>query len=60
VTRSYHREHNAVWSELVCAEDNHQVMLGKENYLISDQGYLLPTRPGQPAPDLKYFKPATK
>jgi hypothetical protein len=60
VTRSYHRERNAVWSELVCAEDNHQVMLGKENYLISDQGYLSPTRPGQPPPDLKYFKPTTK
>jgi hypothetical protein len=60
VTRSYHRERNAVWSEFVCSEDNHQVMLGKENYLISDQGYLSPTRPGQPAPDLKYFKPTPK
>jgi hypothetical protein len=60
VTRSYHRERNAVWNEFVCSEDNHQVMLGKENYLISDQGYLSPTRPGQPAPDLKYFKPTPK
>jgi hypothetical protein len=25
--------------------------------VISDQGYLSPTRPGQPAPDLKYFQP---
>jgi hypothetical protein len=57
VTRSYHREPNPVWSEFVCSEDNHQVMLGKENYVISDQGYLSPTRPGQPAPDLKYFQP---
>jgi hypothetical protein len=57
VTRSYYREPNPVWNEFVCSEDNHQVMLGKENYLISDQGYLSPTRPGQPAPDLKYFKP---
>jgi hypothetical protein len=57
VTRSYYREPNPVWSEFVCSEDNHQVMLGKENYVISDQGYLSPTRPGQPAPDLKYFQP---
>jgi hypothetical protein len=35
-------------------------MLGKENYLISDQGFLSPTRAGQPAPDLKYFKPVPK
>jgi hypothetical protein len=60
VTRSYYRERNPVWNEFVCSEDNHQVMLGKENYLISDQGYLTPTRPGQPAPDLKYFNPIKK
>jgi hypothetical protein len=60
VTRSYHRERNPVWSEFVCSEDNHQVMLGKENYVISDQGYLAPTRPGQPAPDLKYFNQTKK
>jgi len=55
VVRSYYRERNPEWNEFVCSEDNHQVMLGKENYLISDQGYLAPTRPGQPPPDLKYF-----
>jgi hypothetical protein len=60
VTRNYHRERNAVWNEFVCAEDNHQVMLGKENYVISDQGYLSPTRPGQPPPDLKYFNQPKK
>jgi hypothetical protein len=59
VTRSYYREPNPVWNEFVCSEDNHQVMLGKENYVISDQGFLSPTRPGQPPPDLKYFN-ATK
>jgi hypothetical protein len=60
VTRSYYREPNPVWNEFVCSEDNHQVMLGKENYIISDQGYLSPTRPGQPAPDLKYFNQLKK
>ena len=60
VIRSYHREPNPVWNEFVCSEDNHNVVLGKENYLISDQGLLSPTRPGQPPPDLKYFQPAKK
>jgi hypothetical protein len=60
VIRSYHRERNPVWTEFVCSEDNHQVMLGKEVYVISDQGFLTPTRPGQPAPDLKYFKQVKK
>ena len=60
VIRSYHREPNPVWNEFVCSEDNHNVVLGKENYLISDQGLLSPTRPGQPPPDLKYFPPAKK
>jgi hypothetical protein len=59
VIRSYSRQRNADWPEYVCSEDNHQVMLGKENYLISADGYLSPTRPGQPPPDLKYFN-ATK
>jgi hypothetical protein len=55
VTRSYYREPNPVWNEYVCSEDNHQVLLGKENYVIDDRGFLSPTRPGQPPPDLKYF-----
>ena len=60
VTRSYHREREPVWTEFVCSEDNHQVQLGKEVYVISDQGFLTPTRAGQPAPDLKYFNAAKK
>jgi hypothetical protein len=60
VIRSYSRERDAVWNEFVCSEDNHQVQLGNEVYLISDQGFLTPTRPGQPAPDLKYFKQVKK
>jgi hypothetical protein len=55
VTRSYRRDREAEWTEFVCSEDNRQVTIGKETYLISDDGYLTPTRKGQPAPDLKYF-----
>jgi hypothetical protein len=55
VTRSYRRDREAEWIEFVCSEDNRTVTIGEETYLISDDGYLTPTRKGQPAPDLKYF-----
>jgi hypothetical protein len=58
VTRSYRRiaAKQPVWSEYYCSEDNHHVRIGKENYVISGDGYLMPVRKGQAAPDLKYFK----
>jgi hypothetical protein len=31
------------------------VTIGNETYRVSDDGFLTPTRRGQPAPDLKYF-----
>jgi hypothetical protein len=55
VTRDYRRDRKAEWNEFVCSEDNKHVMIGKEIYTVSDDGYLTPTRKGQPAPDLKYF-----
>lgn len=44
------------WMEVGCA-DNQHVIIGKEDYLISADGHLMPTRKDQPPPDLKYFKP---
>jgi hypothetical protein len=55
VKRTYHRE-AAVWMETICGEDEHQVKIGNEQYFLSGDGYLMPTRPSQPPPDLKYFK----
>jgi hypothetical protein len=46
------------WAEEVCAENNVHVSVGKEDYYLSSDGYLMPVRKGQPAPDLRYFKPA--
>jgi len=62
VTRSYRRSKNPqpVWVEYVCSEDNHHVVIGKENYVLNSEGYLMPVRKGQPAPDLKYFDEAPK
>jgi hypothetical protein len=60
VTRTYYRDRNASWYEHVCAEENHHVVIGKESYFLSADGKLMPTRKGQPPPDLKYFNQARK
>jgi hypothetical protein len=55
VTRKYRRDPKAIWVETVCAEDNHQLRIGKEDYYIGADGDLLPTKKNQPVPDLKFF-----
>ena len=59
VTKSYRREPVAqpYWREVSCAENNNHVEIGKEAYMYSADGYLMPTKKDQPAPDLRYFKP---
>jgi hypothetical protein len=56
-TENYNRSPNPqpVWREFICAEGNAWVILGKENYYLSADGYLMPTRKGQPPPDSRYF-----
>ena len=56
VQRKYRREAEPSWSEYVCEEGNQQVIIGKENYFISADGYLLPTKKDQPPPDLSRFR----
>ena len=56
VTRSYKRQRNPVWAEYDCHENNEHVVVGKEAYFISADGYLMPTRKDQPPPDARYFK----
>jgi hypothetical protein len=55
IERVYLRETNPVWDFVDCAENNPHVLVGKEYYMISADGYLMPTKRGQPAPDLRYF-----
>jgi hypothetical protein len=31
------------------------VRIGNENYMLSGDGFLMPTRKGQSPPDLRYF-----
>jgi hypothetical protein len=59
VDKAFRRNPNARprWRETSCTEGNNQVMIGKENYFLSADGNLMPTRKDQPPPDLKYFKP---
>jgi hypothetical protein len=60
VTRTYRRDRNPSWMETICGEDEHQVKIGKEQYFLSGDGMLMPTRKDQAAPDLRYFNRSQK
>jgi len=62
VTKSYRREPEAqpYWRETNCAENNNHVKVGRESYMVGADGLLMPTKKGQPAPDLRYFKQTQK
>jgi hypothetical protein len=49
-----------VWIENICSVGNQHVQIGKEGYFLSADGLLMPSKKGQPAPDLRYFKDARK
>jgi len=48
------------WPEFYTTENNAQIMIGKENYFLSGDGFLLPTKKGQAPPDLRYFEGVAK
>jgi hypothetical protein len=56
VTKNYIRDRNVFWFENNCNESNQHVVIGKENYFMSADGYLMPARKNQAPPDLRYFK----
>jgi hypothetical protein len=60
VTKSYHREvdRQPYWREVTCAENNNQVEIGSQDYMLSPEGRLMPTRKDQPPPDMRYFNRA--
>jgi hypothetical protein len=57
VMKTYRRDLSGkpIWLEYVCAEGNHHVVVSKQNYFVSGDGFLMPTRKDQKAPDLKFF-----
>jgi hypothetical protein len=60
VTRDYNRDPDPVWVENNCGADNHYVTVGAETYFISADGYLMPTKKNQPAPELRGFGKAAR
>jgi len=61
VMKNYRRDPNPrpFWTEEYCENNNH-VFIGKEHYVLSAGGLLMPAQKDQPPPDLRYFKPAAK
>jgi hypothetical protein len=57
VARTYKREPEPVYSEYICGEGNQQIIIGTENYMVSADGFLMPTKKDQPPPDLRKFGP---
>jgi len=57
VTKNYRRSPQAQpnWTEEYC-EDNNHVSIGKDDYMLSADGLLMPAKKDQPPPDLRYFK----
>jgi hypothetical protein len=60
VNKRYSRQHEVVWYEDNCTENNLHVVIGKEDYFLSADGFLMPTRKDQAAPDLRYFNQTKK
>ena len=60
VTKNYRRDHNPIWIESICSEANPHIRLGKENYMLSADGYLMPAKKNQKPPDLRYFNQSQK
>ena len=55
VNKRYRRIHDVVWWEDNCTENNHHVVVGKEEYFVGGD-YLMPSRKGQEPPDTRYFQ----
>ncbi len=61
VMKNYRRSAEKLpnWTEEYC-EDNNHVSIGKEDYMLSADGLLMPAKKDQPPPDLRYFKKTQK
>jgi hypothetical protein len=57
VTKTYRREFNPFWYDNNCTENNPHVLIGKENYFLSADRTLMPSKKNQAPPDLRYFRP---
>jgi hypothetical protein len=55
VTRTYRRTQNPEWHEYICSASNEHIVIGRDDYLLSADGLLMPVKKGQKPPDLRYF-----
>jgi hypothetical protein len=55
----YRRNPNVVWREDACLA-NPYVTIGRQVYMLSADGRLMPLKKNQSPPDLSYFKSTTK
>jgi hypothetical protein len=61
VTKKYRRLPDPPdWRSQVCAEANSYVRIHDEAFFLSADGYLMPIKKDQAAPDLRYFNPSKK
>jgi hypothetical protein len=62
VLKAYRRsaDPRPFWREVNCSENNNHVMIGHQNYMLSADGLLMPTKKDQPPPDLRYFEQTAK
>jgi hypothetical protein len=55
-----HSDSRPNWPESYCTEGNNEIAIGKENYFLSADGFLMPARKDQAPPDTRYFKQTRK
>jgi len=60
VTKKYRRDDSPFWFDNNCNENNPHILIGKETYFLSADGYLMPAKKGQAPPDLRYFNQPRK
>ena len=60
VKKTYRKDPGVVWVENNCTEDNNDVSIGGQDYLLSADGHLMPAKKDQPPPDLRYFNQGKK
>jgi hypothetical protein len=60
VDKRYRRDHDPIWFQNDCSEDNRHVFIGNEHYVISSDDKLMPAKKNQAPPDLSYFKQTRK
>ncbi len=60
VKRTYRFTKDPHFVQNICSVGNNHVAIGKDNYFLSADGKLMPTKKDQPPPDLSYFKQTRK